>query len=440
MAHRKLPSTRGKPCWSPSRMDRLPGRARRASTFLIPASSAIGRFTPTGSRGSSNGGPVNYDAARIFLTNKAIPTEDGAISSSHPWPRHQPIDRRWSARRSRHHQQQHEACPLSARGSLSLRLRRCLRSEIRSYPTRGQITTEWSAGRRRVRTVYSNRDSHRAVTTSVARPSSKAVSANGRLSFDVALQPGEAWPVFCSTRSKMARKNTMRRAIAWERSAAHHSETTADWLKTVAKIATRNEEFLPPLSPGAGGHGGASFTNQGHEHEPHGVHPCRRTAMVRGSIWSRQPARFTAECPDLSGIRPWRIGIIGFLQAKEDDPFATLNRARSCMSSASASLRIFKQIPHTPYYGTARVCHTAYLITFHAAWKGLGDNTLLEHPLGDGGGLPQIDRPLRQSRRRRLSGVSNTLERWLRDVAWKDASDVGHVSGWLASKGAQGAL
>src|ERR1700738_2369674 len=26
-----------------------------------------------------NGGPVNYDAARIFLTNRAIPTEDGTI-------------------------------------------------------------------------------------------------------------------------------------------------------------------------------------------------------------------------------------------------------------------------------------------------------------------------------------------------------------------------
>jgi hypothetical protein len=56
---------------------------------------------------------------------------------------------------------------------------------------RGQITT-WSERRQRVRNAYSNQDFHRA-TTSVAHAPSKAVFANGRLSFEVALQSGEAW-------------------------------------------------------------------------------------------------------------------------------------------------------------------------------------------------------------------------------------------------------
>ena len=58
---------------------------------------------------------------------------------------------------------------------------------------RGKITTEWSEQEQRVRTAYSNRDFRRAVTISVARASRKAVSANGRLSFEVALRTDETW-------------------------------------------------------------------------------------------------------------------------------------------------------------------------------------------------------------------------------------------------------
>ena len=58
---------------------------------------------------------------------------------------------------------------------------------------RGKITTEWSERRQQVRTLYLNRDFRRAVTISVVRAPRKAVSANGRLSFEVELQPNEIW-------------------------------------------------------------------------------------------------------------------------------------------------------------------------------------------------------------------------------------------------------
>src|SRR5262249_60253132 len=58
---------------------------------------------------------------------------------------------------------------------------------------RGQMTAQWSERRQRLRTAYSNRDFHRSLTITVSRATSKAVSANGRLSFEVALEPGEAW-------------------------------------------------------------------------------------------------------------------------------------------------------------------------------------------------------------------------------------------------------
>src|SRR5262249_9681432 len=58
---------------------------------------------------------------------------------------------------------------------------------------RGQITTEWSERRQRLRTAYSNRDFHRSLTITVSRATSKAVSANGRRSFEAELQREESW-------------------------------------------------------------------------------------------------------------------------------------------------------------------------------------------------------------------------------------------------------
>ena len=51
-----------------------------------------------------NGGPIGYYAARIFLTNKSILTEDRVDRRAHARPHHQPIDQRRSARRYRRHQ------------------------------------------------------------------------------------------------------------------------------------------------------------------------------------------------------------------------------------------------------------------------------------------------------------------------------------------------
>jgi N-terminal domain of (some) glycogen debranching enzymes len=58
---------------------------------------------------------------------------------------------------------------------------------------RGRITTEWSQAHQQLCTVYRNRDFSRSVTISARRFPKEAVYANGRLSFEVTLEPGEAW-------------------------------------------------------------------------------------------------------------------------------------------------------------------------------------------------------------------------------------------------------
>ena len=58
---------------------------------------------------------------------------------------------------------------------------------------RGRIITTWSQTKQQLRTSYRNGDFVRAVTIAPAHGQPNAVYANGRLSFEIDLDPVEAW-------------------------------------------------------------------------------------------------------------------------------------------------------------------------------------------------------------------------------------------------------
>ena len=58
---------------------------------------------------------------------------------------------------------------------------------------RGRITSQWSPAKAQLGAVYRNCDFSRDVTICVRRSSSTRVYANGRLSFEVEMEPGGAW-------------------------------------------------------------------------------------------------------------------------------------------------------------------------------------------------------------------------------------------------------
>jgi hypothetical protein len=157
-----------------------------------------------------NGGPINYYAARIFLTNTSILTEDGpipprtlglTISRSLGGGLHEDLDITNNTMK-----------PVRFQLEVAFRCDFADIFEVKAghIVRRGKIVTEWSEQEQTVRTVYSNRDFRRAVTISVARASGKAVSANGRLSFEVVLQPMEVCTLVCSMPSKTASNRSMR--------------------------------------------------------------------------------------------------------------------------------------------------------------------------------------------------------------------------------------
>ena len=82
------------------------------------------------------------------------------------------------------------------------------------------------------------------MTTSVSRAPCKAVSANGRLSFEVALGPGEAWHAcLLYTLEDGEQHFHAPKDCVGQSYKSRHAETMAEWLETVAKIETSNEEF-----------------------------------------------------------------------------------------------------------------------------------------------------------------------------------------------------
>jgi glycogen debranching enzyme len=368
-----------------------------------------------------NGGPISYYAARIFLTNRAILTEDGTIA-----PRtigltigrsiggglHEDIDVTNNSMK-----------PVRFQLEISFRCDFADVFEVRSghIIRRGQITTEWSERRQRVRTAYSNRDFHRAVTTSIVRASSNAVYANGRLSFDVALQPGEAWHtcLLYALEDGEQPYPAPRECVA-ESAKSRHAETLSQWLQTVVKIETSNEEFYRLFRQALEDMAALRLPIQGTTHMVF--------IPAAGLPWFVAPFGRDSLLVSLQNILIYpefaqgALDLLGSLQAKEDDAYRDAEPGKILHELRYGELAHFKLIPHTPYYGTADAT-PLYLITLHSAWRATGDNALLEQNLPTAEGcLAWIDQygdrdgdGFQEYQTRSPVGYEN--------MAWKDSGD-----------------
>src|SRR5262249_40996152 len=267
-----------------------------------------------------NGGPISYHAARVFLTNKSILTEDGAvaqrtigltISRSIIGGLHEDLDITNNSMK-----------PVRFQLEVALRCDFADIFEVKSghIVRRGQITTEWSERRQRLRTIYSNREFQQRVTISVSRATSKAVSANGRLSFEVALQPGEAWHacLLYTVADREQRLDAPRYCVG-ETHKSRHSLTMTEWLKTVVKIETSNEEFYRLFRQALEDMAALRLPIRGTDHVVF--------LPAAGLPWFVAPFGRDSLIVSLQNILVYpefargALEILGSLQAKEDDPY-----------------------------------------------------------------------------------------------------------------------
>ena len=325
-----------------------------------------------------NGGAVNYYASRIFLTNRSFLTEDGTIpprtlgltlSRSISGGMHEDLDITNNAMK-----------PVRFQLEIALRCDFADIFEVKSgqIVRRGRITTEWSEPRQRLRTTYRNGDFSRAVTISPTQPPTKAVYANGRLSFEVALEPGKAW--HCCLHYTLAdgdRRFAAPTHCIADSHQSQHAETMADWLKNVVKIQTSNEEFYRLFRQALEDMAALRMPIAGTDHMvflpaaglPWFVAPFGRDSLIvslQNTLIYPEFARGALE-------------ILGARQATEEDDYRDAEPGKILHEMRYGELAHFKLIPHTPY-GTADAT-PLYLITLHAAWRATGERELLERHL-----------------------------------------------------------
>jgi glycogen debranching enzyme len=326
-----------------------------------------------------SGGATTYYTSYVHLMNRTIVTEDGSIpartlglvvSRSIAGGMHEDIDVTNNGMKR-------------VRFQLEISLRSDFADifEVKSgnIVRRGRITTDWSDARQQLRTTYRNADFMRSLLVEPKHREPRAVYANGRLSFEVTLAPGETWKcclLYALTDGD--RHFPPPQHCVADSHKLKHAESLADWLQTVLKIRTSNEEFyrlyrqavedMAALRLPIGGTDSMVFL-------PAAGLPWFIAPFGRDSLVVALQNLFI-----YPGFAKGALEILGWLQAKERDDYRDAEPGKILHELRYGELAHFKLIPHTPYYGTADAT-PLYLITLHATWRSTGDLSLLEQHL-----------------------------------------------------------
>ena len=326
-----------------------------------------------------NGGAITHYASRIYLANPGIRTVDGVIP---PRTLGFVISRCIDGG-------MHEDLDITNHSMKGVRFQleiaiRCDFADIFEVKSsdiirRGRITTTWSSAKRELRTSYRNGDFARAVTVTPVDGEFGIEYSNGRLSFEINLEPGETWHCcLLYTLEDGDQSFTAPKQCVDDHSRTGHAEALSDWRQSVLKIRCSNEEFYRLYVQALDDMAALRLPIAGTDHMvflpaaglPWFVAPFGRDSL----IVSLQNMLIY---PDFAR---GSLDILGSLQAKERDDYRDAEPGKIPHEIRFGELAHFKLIPHTPYYGTADAT-PLYLITLHAAWRATGDKTLLDRHL-----------------------------------------------------------
>ncbi|MBV9051712.1 MAG: amylo-alpha-1,6-glucosidase [Hyphomicrobiales bacterium] len=327
-----------------------------------------------------NGGTVAPHVARIFETNRAFLTERGPVAprtlglmiSRHiDGGLHEDIDVVNNSQE-----------PVRFNLEIAIRADFADIFEVKSdrIVRRGRITTIWSPRRQAMHMSYRNRDFAREVIIRTGNGDGKAtVNANGRLSFDIALKPGQTWHrclfydlVDGASRLKAPRGCTHSSATS------SHAVKMDEWRDSVLKIETSNEEFYRCFDQGVQDMAALRLPLPGMDHMvfvPAAGLPWFVALFGRDTLIASLQTLIVY--PDFA---MGALEVLGQYQAKARDDYRDAEPGKILHELRYGELAHFKLIPHTPYYGTADAT-PLYLVALHATWRATGDRALIERHL-----------------------------------------------------------
>lgn len=369
-----------------------------------------------------NGGAVAHHAARIFLTNQAFASEDGPVAARTlglmvgrhiDGGLHEDIDITNNSR-----------TPVRFNLEIAIRADFADIFEVKSgqIVRRGRITTAWSDKRQALHIRYRNKDFGRdvIVRTGVG-DGDPTVNANGRLSFDIVLKPGQAWHR-CLTYDLVdgARRIPGPRQCSHSSATSDHAGRMDEWRRTVLKIDTSNEEFYRCYSQAVQDMAALRLPLKGTDHMvfvPAAGLPWFVALFGRDSlIVSLQTMIVYPE------FAKGALEVLGQYQATARDDYRDAEPGKILHELRYGELAHFRLIPHTPYYGTADAT-PLYLVALHAAWRATGDRALIERHLATAEAcLAWIDQygdrdgdGFQEYQTRSTAGYEN--------MSWKDSGD-----------------
>jgi glycogen debranching enzyme len=369
-----------------------------------------------------NGGAVAPQAARIFLTNRSFATEDGPVAARTlgleigrqiDGGLHEDIDITNNSQK-----------PVRFNLEVAMRADFADIFEVKgeNIVRRGHIITSWSANKEILRITYRNKDFCREVVVRTDDGDGEpTVYANGRLSFDIALKPGQAWHRCLIYDLVDGSKSTRAsRECTYSSAKSVHSRNMDEWQRTVLKIETSNEEFYRCYDQGVQDMAALRLPLQGTDHMvfvPAAGLPWFVALFGRDTlIVSLQTMIVYPE------FAAGTLEVLAQYQATEPDDYRDAEPGKILHELRYGELAHFKLIPHTPYYGTADAT-PLYLIALHAGWKATGDRTLIERHLPNAEAcLTWIDKygdrdgdGFQEYQTRSTAGYEN--------MAWKDSGD-----------------
>ncbi|HEY3118350.1 MAG TPA: glycogen debranching N-terminal domain-containing protein, partial [Chloroflexota bacterium] len=321
-----------------------------------------------------------YYAARIHLMNPLVPTEDGEIPEGSLGlvivrtvgdGIHEDLD-----------VTNHGLQPVRFNLEVALRSDFADLFEVKSHKfiRRGRIETEWHPNKTELRMSYDNRDFHRRLVYRLDHSDSRPRYANGRVTFEIELQPGAAWHTCCHyifEEQDRVRLPLYGCAEDWGEAGEHGpnlDQLQRDWQACATKLTSANEDIYRLYRQSIEDMGALRL----HDHDfapdmwlPAAGVPWFVTIFGRDSLIVSLQNMIT-----YPGFARGALKKLAEYQATEMDDYRDAEPGKIPHEIRFGELAHFKKVPHTPYYGTADAT-PLYLITLHEAWKWLGDDALL---------------------------------------------------------------
>lgn len=366
-----------------------------------------------------NGGALAHFTARVFLANKRISTEDGEIpahtlgmmlSRTVSGGVHEDVDI-----------VNHGAKPVRFNLEITIRCDFADIFQVRAgnIVRRGRIVSKWV--HHTLHTSYRDRDFCRELIVRAAKSGAEPVYANGRISFEVALGPGQHWHTCLLYELTDGATRIPAPAECFADSAKTLAgRDLAQWRKSVPCITSSNDGFTRLLQQATDDIAALRL--------PIGEYDSRRFMPAAGLPWFMAPFGRDSLIVSLQTLLLGPDLAIGSLeelarlQAHERDDWRDAEPGKIPHELRRGELAHFKLVPHTPYYGTADAT-PLYLIALHATWRRTGDRGLLERHLDTARGcLDWIDNwgdrdgdGFQEYQTRSTAGYEN--------MSWKDAGD-----------------